>query len=109
MSDVMNAEVDAPSVALRPFSGQTMLIAGPEFVKTGRKPSGSAGEEYGMPEILLCAGAQRVVAVREVPNKLDGFNFVVVKDTNGHDGGDVPVVSTAWVKDCIISGRLHEL
>ncbi|VDC00648.1 unnamed protein product [Peniophora sp. CBMAI 1063] len=110
MSDVMNASVvQTPTVALRPFKGKRMLLVGAEFVKTGRKTSGNASEEYGMPEILLCAGAARVVSVKDVPAQVNGFDFIVLKDTAGYDNDDrdVPFVSTAWVKDCIISGRLH--
>ena len=111
MSDVMNTHiVTSPTVALRPFKDKTLLLAGVEFVKTGRKPSGNSGEEYGIPEILLCAGAKKVVSVKEVPGNLQGFDYVVVKDITEHGDVGVPVVSTAWAKDCIISGRLlsHE-
>ena len=67
-----------------------------------------------IPRIVLCMGAEKVVAVgnaRSGSINLGQYEIIVVKDM-AKDGYGLPlpkVVTISWVKDCLFSSRLLPL
>ena len=61
--------------------------------------------------IVLCMGAATVESVsdhKHASAALDHYDYVIVKD-NVRFPHIEHCVDVAWVKDCLISGRLHPL
>ena len=67
-----------------------------------------------VPRIVLCMGAERVESVadpKHASKDLDAYDYIVFREEKDKSRFShlKRCVDVAWVKDCLISGRLHRL
>ncbi|KAH9946119.1 uncharacterized protein BXZ73DRAFT_37633, partial [Epithele typhae] len=102
------------------FNGMAILCISPEFVRSkGKKQNANdikrkEAQEM-VPRIILCMGAASVESVGDpklASRKLAEYDYVVARDEPDRkkfSRSCSNCVGLAWVKDCLISGRLHSV
>jgi hypothetical protein len=91
-------------VAPKPLKGQSILCIHRDFLPDGR------GQAAAVPRIILAMGAARLEAVSDAKYSsmdLPQYDYLIVKEGEGMAlRKDAACADVAWVKGCLIAGRL---
>ncbi|KAI0035935.1 hypothetical protein K488DRAFT_42135 [Vararia minispora EC-137] len=116
----MSSACTDESKAMRVFKDMSILLIGADYLpetKSGRGRRASSVDNESarfVPMIILFMGAKRVVTASDLgtfkPKELGEFDYVIVKDPHAvglNHKAQTTYISFDWVKDCLISNRLH--